>query len=56
VPTVRPESAQQSQTIGRKRRASPMDAWPFPGAQKGEHRGRSANPIIRVHDIAWLDI
>ena len=25
------------------------------GAHKGEHPGRAANPIIKVHDIAWLE-
>jgi hypothetical protein len=25
------------------------------GARKGEHRGRSPDPIIKVHDIAWLE-
>ena len=25
------------------------------GALKGEHRGRSRNPVIKVHDIAWLE-
>jgi catechol 2,3-dioxygenase-like lactoylglutathione lyase family enzyme/predicted enzyme related to lactoylglutathione lyase len=25
------------------------------GARKGEHQGRSADPIIKVHDIAWLE-
>lgn len=25
------------------------------GAQKGEHPGRSRNPVIKVHDIAWLE-
>lgn len=25
------------------------------GTRKGEHPGRSANPIIKVHDIAWLE-
>jgi hypothetical protein len=25
------------------------------GAKKGEHPGRSRNPVIKVHDIAWLD-
>ncbi len=25
------------------------------GARKGEHSGRSRNPVIRVHDIAWLE-
>jgi hypothetical protein len=25
------------------------------GARKGEHPGRSRNPIIKVHDIAWLE-
>jgi hypothetical protein len=25
------------------------------GARKGEHRGRSRNPVIKVHDIAWLE-
>ena len=24
------------------------------GARKGEHSGRSRNPVIKVHDIAWL--
>lgn len=24
------------------------------GARKGEHPGRSPNPVIKVHDIAWL--
>jgi catechol 2,3-dioxygenase-like lactoylglutathione lyase family enzyme len=25
------------------------------GARRGEHPGRSANPTIKVHDIAWLE-
>ncbi|GAA3467454.1 VOC family protein [Nonomuraea roseola] len=25
------------------------------GAMKGEHPGRAANPIIKVHDLAWLE-
>jgi Glyoxalase/Bleomycin resistance protein/Dioxygenase superfamily len=25
------------------------------GARKGEHTGRSKNPIIKVHDLAWLE-
>src|ERR1700761_4857827 len=25
------------------------------GARKGEHPGRSRNPVIKVHDIAWLE-
>jgi hypothetical protein len=25
------------------------------GPQRGEHRGRSANPVIKVQDIAWLE-
>jgi Glyoxalase/Bleomycin resistance protein/Dioxygenase superfamily len=25
------------------------------GARKGEHSGRSRNPLIKVHDIAWLE-
>jgi hypothetical protein len=25
------------------------------GARKGEHLGRSRNPVIKVHDIAWLE-
>jgi catechol 2,3-dioxygenase-like lactoylglutathione lyase family enzyme len=25
------------------------------GARKGEHPGRAANPIIKVHDITWLE-
>ena len=25
------------------------------GASKGEHRGRSRNPVIKVEDIAWLE-
>jgi hypothetical protein len=25
------------------------------GARSGEHRGRSRNPVIKVHDIAWLE-
>jgi Glyoxalase/Bleomycin resistance protein/Dioxygenase superfamily len=25
------------------------------GARKGEHPGRSGNPVIKVHDIAWLE-
>jgi hypothetical protein len=26
------------------------------GAQKGEHPGRARNPVIKVHDIAWLEL
>ena len=25
------------------------------GARKGEHTGRSRNPVIKVADIAWLE-
>ena len=25
------------------------------GARKGEHRARSSNPVIKVHDLAWLE-
>ena len=25
------------------------------GARPGEHPGRSANPIIKVHDVLWLE-
>jgi hypothetical protein len=25
------------------------------GANKGEHPGRSRNPVIKVHDLAWLE-
>jgi hypothetical protein len=25
------------------------------GARRGEHLGRSPNPVIKVHDLAWLD-
>jgi len=25
------------------------------GALRGEHPGRSANPVIKVHDLAWLE-
>ena len=25
------------------------------GARKGEHCGRSSNPLIKVHDLAWLE-
>ncbi|HTF49754.1 MAG TPA: 2,3-dihydroxybiphenyl 1,2-dioxygenase, partial [Pseudonocardia sp.] len=25
------------------------------GALKGEHPGRARNPIIKVHDLAWLE-
>ena len=25
------------------------------GASAGEHPGRSANPIIKVHDVLWLE-
>ncbi|MDT5207631.1 MAG: hypothetical protein QOF67_46, partial [Mycobacterium sp.] len=25
------------------------------GARKGEHPGRSPDPIVKVHDIAWLE-
>ena len=25
------------------------------GARKGEHPGRSRNPVIKVADIAWLE-
>ena len=25
------------------------------GARKGEHPGRSRNPVIKVQDIAWLE-
>src|ERR1700712_4645578 len=25
------------------------------GARKGEHLGRARNPVIKVHDIAWLE-
>ncbi len=25
------------------------------GSRKGEHTGRSSNPVIKVHDLAWLE-
>ncbi|HTY31792.1 MAG TPA: 2,3-dihydroxybiphenyl 1,2-dioxygenase, partial [Mycobacterium sp.] len=25
------------------------------GALPGEHPGRSANPVIKVHDVVWLE-
>ena len=25
------------------------------GARRGEHSGRSLNPVIKVHDLAWLE-
>jgi hypothetical protein len=25
------------------------------GARPGEHPGRSTNPIIKVHDVHWLE-
>ena len=25
------------------------------GALRGEHPGRATNPVIKVHDIAWLE-
>jgi hypothetical protein len=25
------------------------------GALAGEHPGRAANPIVKVHDLAWLE-
>ncbi len=25
------------------------------GARRGEHTGRSSNPVIKVHDLAWLE-
>jgi catechol 2,3-dioxygenase-like lactoylglutathione lyase family enzyme len=25
------------------------------GRRAGEHRGRSANPVVKVHDLAWLE-
>src|SRR5262249_59912810 len=25
------------------------------GPRKGEHPGRSPNPVIKVHDVAWLE-
>lgn len=25
------------------------------GARHGEHRGRSPNPVLKVHDLAWLE-
>lgn len=25
------------------------------GALRGEHPGRSANPVIKIHDVAWLE-
>ena len=25
------------------------------GARRGEHLGRSPNPVIKVHDLAWLE-
>src|SRR6476660_2410262 len=25
------------------------------GARPGEHPGRSRNPVIKVHDVAWLE-
>ena len=25
------------------------------GALQGEHPGRARNPVVRVHDLAWLE-
>jgi hypothetical protein len=25
------------------------------GASRGEHRGRAANPVVKVQDVAWLE-
>ncbi len=25
------------------------------GALKGEHPGRARNPVVKVHDLAWLE-
>jgi hypothetical protein len=32
-----------------------QDLHSEPGARKGEHPGRSRNPVIKVHDLAWLE-
>ena len=32
-----------------------MDLHSEQGALSGEHPGRSANPIIKVHDVLWLE-
>src|SRR4051794_38474256 len=26
------------------------------GARRGEHPGRARNPIVKVHDLAWLEV
>ena len=36
-------------------RATHQDLHSEHGAQRGEHPGRSRNPVIKVHDIAWLE-
>ena len=42
------------QVIGIQRDAH-KDLHSEPGALRGEHPGRSANPVIKVADIAWLE-
>ncbi|MBJ7336926.1 VOC family protein [Mycolicibacterium sp.] len=39
-----------SQTVG-----THQDLHSEHGALRGEHRDRSRNPVIKVHDIAWLE-
>ena len=36
-------------------RTAHQDLHSEQGAKKGEHPGRSRNPVIKVHDIAWLE-
>jgi catechol 2,3-dioxygenase-like lactoylglutathione lyase family enzyme len=35
--------------------SSMADVHSEQGARRGEHRGRSPNPVIKVHDLAWLE-
>ena len=32
-----------------------VDVHSDQGALRGEHPGRSRNPVIKVHDLAWLE-
>src|SRR6201997_88480 len=36
-------------------RTAHQDMHSGPGARKGEHPGRSRNPVIKVNDLAWLE-
>lgn len=48
-------SSAQSDPSAHTARAPHEDLHNEAGALPGEHLGRSTNPVIKVHDIAWLE-